>query len=148
MFSSQQFCNYHKSAAKNAFLHISSEFLHKMFAHFMINLLCAFNCHTHTTLAHTHTQTDSHTTISKQNIRAFEMQKLTRFGVFWMEIWIWIWDAHILCKFRLLVNIYCRRQSDWYKGECYTADDPLTGRGTHTHVKKRLKPKPEQKIFN
>lgn len=41
----------------------------------MINLLCAFNCHTHT-------QTDSHTTISKQNVRTFEMQKLTRFGVF------------------------------------------------------------------
>lgn len=35
---------------------------------------------------------------------------------------------------------------------CYTADDPLMGRGmsshTHTYVQKRLKPKPEQKIFN
>lgn len=111
MFSSQQFCNYHKSAAKNAFLHISSEFLHKTFAHFMINLLCAFNCHTHK-----NTQIDSHIAISKQNVRTFKMQKLTRFGVFWIEIWIWIWDAHILCKFCMLVNIYCRRQTDWNKG--------------------------------
>lgn len=82
---------------------------------------------------HQHTETDSHTTISKQNIRAFEMQKLTRFGVFEWKFEFEFETRTFYANFACLLTFIAGGRVNEIRG-CYTADDPLTGRGTHTHT--------------
>lgn len=147
MFSSQQFGNYHKSAAKNAFLHISSEFLHKMFAHFMINLLCAFNCHTHTTLTHTHSQTATQQFLNK----TFAHLKCRNWLVLAFFEWKFEFEFEtrtFYANFACLLTFIAGGGVSEIRGSATQLT--IHSRGVaHTHTReKRLKPKPEQKIFN
>lgn len=93
--------------------------------------------HTHNTL--THIQRDNHTTISKQNIRAFEMQKLTRLAFFeWKFEFEFEFETRTFyANFACLLTFIAGGGVNEIRGSATQLT--IHSRGvahTHTHVKK------------